>query len=122
MKPLRDQDGAKCYRQDEDCGEQALAAHQPHAHGNGYCKKHADDGYGNRQPQRRADGLVEVGVGEELAVIGQRPTTIQRIEGQHQPVKKRIDEHAHHKKQRGQDQKGNAIEAAIGEALPQAGP
>ncbi|MCY1300670.1 hypothetical protein D9M70_502470 [compost metagenome] len=121
QKPFGNKHCAQCYRQHKDCRQKALLAHQPNAHGDWHRKQYADQRDRNCQPQRSSNGLVKIRIGEELAVIGQCSTAIQRIERQHKTVQKRIDENTDYKEQCGQDQQRDTIETTIGKPLTQTG-
>ena len=119
-QPFGHQHGAERHRQDEDGGQQALAAHQADAerHRDGEDEVQHRDRDG--EPERGRDRAVEERVGEEALVVGQRPALLGG-EREGEAVEERVDEEADDQGDRRQDQERDAVQAARGEALAEPG-
>src|SRR5262249_49808401 len=65
------------------------------------------------------DGVALVRVAEELPVVGERSGAVQGLEGQAQPVQERVDEQQDDQDQAGQQEQQGAVDAPLGEAVPQ---
>jgi hypothetical protein len=124
-QPLGNQHRAERDRQHEDRGEQALMAQQAHAHGDRDRHQDVEHGHRQRQPQRRADGLIQERVGEEALIVGEPADLLgtgARLERKKKTIEERVDEQPQDEQRRRQHEQRSTVDAALGQTQAQRRP